>query len=184
MIRPAAVDRWAESALLRALPSLFLTYLIASLELRLLLDQQDEEKHKAGDFGRLQTVHRHMNNVGMKAFTDDVSMFIRDAVGLNHPRFGPSAVEQISDILEEAIKNDLIQEISAHVDELESIRSLYDFLDREFPNQKKSPMTSLRDVDPAGSIRYTIGSSKVGSDAAYEIVRTIRSARSGGTRNA
>lgn len=184
MIRPAAVDRWAESALLRALPSLFLTYLIASLELRLLLDEQDAEKHFAGDFGRLQTVHRYMNNVGMKRFTDDVSEFIRDAVGLNHPRFGPSAVEQIGDILEEAIKNELIQEISAHVDELESIRSLYDFLDRESPNQKKSPMTSLRDVDPAGSIRYNIGSSKVDSDAAYEIIRTIRSARSGGMKNA
>jgi hypothetical protein len=183
MIRPAAVDRWAESALKRALPSIFLTYLIGVLETTRLLTLGEKDKAKAGDLGKLRTINEEINSVGIKKFTDDTSDFFANAIGLTHTKFGPSAVEQLRNILNSEIRNELVSDVVNYAKDFESIGSLYEHLDQEHRTQKKSPMTSLRDVDPAGSIRYVQGTSKVSSEDAYEIMKTIRTGTSG-SRNA
>lgn len=177
MIRPAAVDRWAESAIKRVLPSIFMNYLIVSLETTRLLGLKSDEKQNAGDFGKLGEINKLISSEGLKEFADDACNFFATAIGLNHSQFYPSAVDQLNDILNAEIRQNLIAEIRNHVNDFESIGSLFDYLDQEYRGQKKSPMTSLRDVDPAGTLRYSKGTSKVSSEDAYEIIRVIRAGK-------
>ncbi|MEM7097954.1 MAG: helicase-related protein [Pseudomonadota bacterium] len=173
MIKPAAVDRWAESALVRALPSILLTYLIAVVEQQRLHDEPDSKKFGAHDMSKLQEINRLREEKGPIRFTDDLNDFVKGSVGLTHTKFSPSAVDQIGHILDEAMKDGLLQTIFQSVDDFESLSSLFDHLET-YQNHKKKPMTSLRDVDPAGLIKFVSGASRIGSETAYEIIRTIR----------
>ncbi len=177
MIKPAAVNRWAENAMVRTLPSLFQAYLVGVSESLSLLNAPDDKKHRVRNHERLDQVARIMNDLERITFRNNVCTFIYDSVGLNHPNYSPHAAEQFKIILREKI-NEIVDFLIDNV-ELEGLTSLFQEMNRKDPRFKKEPMTSLRDVDPAGHINYTKRNGRsASSEKVYDIMKLIRKGRS------
>ncbi len=154
MIRPAAVNRWAENALKRSLPSLIQAYLIGVEESLRLMDAEDEVKGLELNLERLNDITRLIGEHGTIGFKDLLKTFIFDAIGLNHPLFSPDAKEQFEDIIADELNEKYINNIEDMAKDTDGLRSFFKEVDDKYPKQKMAPMTSLRDVDPAGNINY------------------------------
>ena len=155
MIRPAAVNRWAENALKRALPSLIQAFLIGVEETLCLLAANDNQKSKVRNFERTKEIFAIINNRGSVGFKDDLTSFIFDAVGLNHEKFSPPAKEQFKNIISNELSEKYLDDFADLVDSgVEGLQSFFKEIDEKHPRQKLLPMISLRDVDPMGNINY------------------------------
>ena len=176
MIRPAAVNRWAENAMIRTLPSLFQAYLIGVCEPLSLLNTDDDHKHTVRNHERLENIVQIINKNTKITFRNNVCDFVNNSVGLNHPNFSPSASNQFKIILREQIRE--IIEWLCDNKELLGLTALFKELDRVEIRQKKEPMTSLRDVDPAGQIMYVRKNGTAANlQTTYEIMKIIRKGR-------
>lgn len=153
MIRPAAVNRWAENAMIRTLSSLLQVYLVAVREMSDLLNTDDEHKHMVKNYALLNEIMRVRNQQGSVNFMDHITDFIYRAIGLEHPRFTPSATDQFKLILREELR-DVVAIIERDHTELITLERLFKEIDQYHVRFKKYPMNSLRDVDPAGNIQY------------------------------
>lgn len=176
MIRPAAVNRWAENAMIRTLPSLLQAYLVGVCEQLALLSADDDHKHDVRNHERLSQIVQIINERTKITFRDNVCNFVNDSIGLNHPDYSPSAANEFRIILREQI-HDIIEFLLAN-QELLGLTVLFEEMDRVETRQKKTPMTSLRDVDPAGKIHYVKRYSRAAdSTTVYEIIKIIRKGR-------
>ncbi|MDA3807058.1 MAG: DEAD/DEAH box helicase [Thiomicrorhabdus sp.] len=177
MIRPAAVNRWAENAMIRTLPSLIQAYLVGLCENLELLTADDSSKHSVRNYERLEQIVQVINERSNITFIDNICVFVFEAIGLNHPIYFPSAANEFRLILREEVRNFVNSLVENH--DLIGLTALFKELDRVETKQKKEPMTSLRDVDPAGKINYVKrGGASVNSETACEIMRIIRQGRS------
>jgi hypothetical protein len=174
LIRPAAVNRWAENALVRSMPSIFQAYLIGVIELSFLIDADDSEKSRIGDYEKIDKINSMISSIGNIKFKSQLENFVYDAVGLTHSKYAPSAAEQFKDILRhEALKN-IVDDIIDNSDRYTTLRELFSSMDNMDKQRKRSPMTSLRDVDPLGNISFEKkGNLSVDSTNAYDIMRVI-----------
>ena len=155
MIRPAAVNRWAENALKRALPSLFQAYLIGVEETLRLLAKDDNQKSRVRNLERTNEILAMINEQGTVGFKDALSSFIFDAIGLNHEKFSPPAKEQFKNIVSNELSEKYLDNFANLVDGgVEGLQTYFKEIDERYPRQKLLPMTSLRDVDPVGNINY------------------------------
>ena len=177
MIRPAAVNRWAENAMIRTLPSLLQAYLVGVCENLALMDADDSHKHHVRNHERLEQIVQIINESTNIMFRDNVCDFVNDSIGLNHPDYSPSAANEFRVILREQIRE--IIEFLIINQELLGLTALFNEMNRVDTRQKKEPMTSLRDVDPAGQIQYVRRhGSAANSETVYEIMKIIRKGRS------
>ncbi len=155
MIRPAAVNRWAENALKRVLPSLIQAFLIGVSETLHLLEEKDDQKSSVGNLERTNEISAIINRQGANGFKESLSDFIFDAIGLNHDRYSPPAMEQFKDIVSNELSEKYLDDFSNLVDEgVEGLQTFFKEIDGRHPRQILLPMTSLRDVDPVGNINY------------------------------
>ena len=155
MIRPAAVNRWAEKALKRTLPSLIQAFLIGVEETLLLLEEKDNQKSRVRNLERTTEIAAIINKQGTVGFKDGLSSFIFDAIGLNHEKFSPPAKEQFKNIISNELNEKYLDDFADLVDHgVEGLKSFFKEIDERYPGQKLLPMTSLRDVDPVGYINY------------------------------
>lgn len=173
LVKPAAVNRWAEKALLRTIPSLFQCYLIAIRENIALLNCPDGDKHKLRGLDSPQEIKLLVTRDTDIVFNDSLRQFTDDAIGLSS-RFAPSAKEQFSNILAEEMINETKNEIVSEADNYASLDGFWSVQDQEDHERKHMPMTSLRDVDPAGNIIYRkMGSYSVNSNDARNLIRIL-----------
>jgi hypothetical protein len=178
MIRPAAVNRWAENAMVRTLPSLIQAYLIGVREALALLDAEDEEKHLVDDHERIPVIARIINQLSKVNFRKEVSSFLDNAIGLGHSTFAPSAADKFKLILNDELR-EIVDFLDQNQKEFLGLEDLFKQLDSDDRRKKKLPMTSLRDVDPAGLIEYVPERrNSAPAEIAREVMTIIRKGRS------
>ncbi len=143
MILPAAVDRWAEKALVRVMPSLFQEFVCGVSAIGQLCDAEDARK-------RLTTLYRMADDA--KTFLNDpanlraTERFMENALGL---AFSPSpeGAAYYRALLKEQLAR---YRKNLDVDRLVSMTQLTRFFEKV--DSMLRPMTSLRDVDLPGII--------------------------------
>ncbi|WP_442783222.1 DEAD/DEAH box helicase [Collimonas fungivorans] len=143
MILPAAVDRWAEKALIRVMPSFFQEYICGMNVIELLSQADDDKKRNVPTYLMAADVRDFLAN---PANMREVESFMEKALGLD---FSPSPEGR-------AYYKHLLKAQLAHyqqdlnVDRLVNATRLVKFF--EVRNNLLRPMTSLRDVDQPGVI--------------------------------
>lgn len=144
MILPAAVDRWAEKALVRVVPSFFQTYVCGLNAIESTAHKPDTEKSTIPPFSTTAHIKSWLKHdvIGAK---QAVTSFVKDAYGIK-PNFPTLGVEHYANLASYEVER-----ILRDVDQPRfSGSKLGDF----FTNRDRAmrPMTSLRDVDEPGFI--------------------------------
>ncbi|MGA3982432.1 DEAD/DEAH box helicase [Ralstonia nicotianae] len=162
MILPAAVDRWAEKALVRVMPSFFQEYVCGMNAIERLCAADDDKKRNSPTFAMAPDVRDFLDvPANMKA----TEAFMEKALGLS---FSPSPEGK-------SYYRSLLKEQLTHyqqdfgVDRLVNATHLVKFFAAR--NSLLRPMTSLRDVDQPGLIHES------GVDASFKPVRDGMTAR-------
>lgn len=153
MILPAAVDRWAEKALVRVMPSFFQEYLCGVHAIKLLCEASEDRKAQAPTFREAPQARTHLAQAGAAA---NVERFMAHALGL-HVTPAPEGEPYYRALLKEQLsryQQDMAQ--NSHV--------MGTVLNKFFEIRNKSlrPMTSLRDVDLPGVLHGASGEEGVG----------------------
>lgn len=146
MIQPPAIDRWAEKALARVVPSFFQTYLVSVLGISSLISKSEDQKNRAITYGRVSDV------IGAAAdpvsFREGIVNFISSAVGLTS-EYGPPNDDFYKALIQTRVKQ-LFDDIRGNDMASLSMRDFFEQLARQSPESLEKPMTSLRDVDVPG----------------------------------
>jgi hypothetical protein len=170
MITPAAIDRWAENALQRVIPSFFQTYLCGVRAIQGLVQAPDDEKSVAPRYSLVKDIRKLVDAHPLKEKTA-IARFLATSFGVTAP-FEPVGAEYYRGMAESAIANimkDMMQP------RFESTQLKY-FLETRLKNNR--PMTSLRDVDEPGIIvaynREPRDTRPVKPEALEKVLRFIR----------
>ncbi|MCU7926833.1 MAG: helicase [Candidatus Thiodiazotropha sp. (ex Dulcina madagascariensis)] len=155
MILPAAVDRWAEKALVRVMPSFFQEYVCGIQAIEELCALDDTKKSQAPAYFMATDVKNFLSNpIHMKT----TESFMEKALGLD---FSPSPEGKT--YYKALLKDQMTHyQQDLDVDRLVNATRLSKFF--EARNSLLRPMTSLRDVDQPGVIhesKHDSGNRKV-----------------------
>jgi hypothetical protein len=142
MVLPAAVDRWAEKAIRRVIPSVMQEYLCGVSRIWEIASATPEMKPEVRDFKRTEQVREYLQN---PLHRDELTKFVIDALGLavRPPLEG------------ELYYRSLVQrEISGYRNDMDVVQLRHTDFKNFFEQKDQSlrPMTSLRDVDQPGFI--------------------------------
>jgi hypothetical protein len=182
MIAPPAVERWAENAIRRVLASLVQTWAVMR-ENRDFVRAPDNAKSRTDCFETIVPIRSLIRNdpTGFTAQLGDFTLRAigfegRGAGGLGRPIYG------------ELYRALVDQEISRFVTSIRNFDTplrLYEYWE-DSAAPFKPPMTSLRDVDEAGTIaagafdaRVTHGRRNIDQDDLVRVMRAIRHQRGG-----
>ncbi|MCP5260356.1 MAG: helicase [Rhodoferax sp.] len=162
MILPAAVDRWAEKALVRVMPSFFQEYVCGMNAIERLCAADDDKKRNSPTFAMAPDVRDFLAvPANMKA----TEAFMEKSLGLS---FSPSP--EGKNYYRSLLKSQLTHyQQDLGVDRLVNSTRLVQFFAAR--NSLLRPMTSLRDVDQPGLIHES------SADAAYKRVADGMTAR-------
>lgn len=162
MILPAAVDRWAEKALVRVMPSFFQEYICGMNAIERLCAADDDKKRNSPTFAMADAVRDFLAApANMKA----TEAFMERALGLS---FSPSPEGR--NYYRSLLKNQLAHyQQDLGIDRYVNATRLVQFFAAR--NNLLRPMTSLRDVDQPGLIRES------GIDASSRQVKDGMTAR-------
>lgn len=163
MILPASVDRWAEKALVRVMPSFFQEYLCGINAIETLCEAENDNKRNSTIYSMATDARDFLRNpANMKATV----AFMEKALGLD---FSPSPEGKL--YYKALLKNQLSRyQQDLNVDRLVNATRLVKFF--EARDNLLRPMTSLRDVDQSGIIHE----SKF--DASWKLVKDGATSRS------
>lgn len=145
MVTPAAIDRWAERAVERVLPSFFQSAVCGAMALSRLLAAPDAEKGKVNSLDYASGVIA-LYNKDRLAFINEVCDFIELAIGLTQ-NFAPDGKAHYQKMVKEKVRA-IMEELQMGANKNTSLKDFF-----ESQSMLMRPMTSLRDVDEAGSIR-------------------------------
>jgi hypothetical protein len=148
MVQPAAIDRWAERAVERVLPSLFQAFVCGVTPSNDIIKAHPADK---GDVKPNSSIPEILSwyNAGQKAFLEGVIGFIERALGLD-TNFAPPG-ESLPHYKEVAERR--IRDILNRIGERDWAGSPLPTFFKGQTNPLWRPMTSLRDVDEGGVIR-------------------------------
>lgn len=168
MILPAAVDRWAEKALVRVMPSFFQEYVCGVSAIESLCAAPDDKKRTIVSNAWAEEARNFINNPANAKATE---AFMEKAMGL---AFSPSPEGKA--YYKALIKNQLAHyQQDFAIERLVVSTRLVKFF--EGRNALLRPMTSLRDVDQSGVIheaKYDAASKKAGDGATERAMYFIR----------
>jgi hypothetical protein len=172
MVQPAAIDRWAERAVERVLPSFFQSAVCGAMSVSLLMELDDDKKGKWAPLDYATNVLA-LYNKDRLAFETGVCAFIELAIGLTD-NFAPEGKAHYQRMVKEKVRT-IMDELGSGPNKN---TSLYAFFDGQ-PVMMR-PMTSLRDVDEAGTIRKGSwdanpkGKPMLNAEQVIEVMDTIR----------
>jgi hypothetical protein len=144
MIAPPAIERWADRAIARTVPSLVQTWLAGVHFQRRIVTATDAAKLQLPLPATVEQLSRILANPTEFA---DCAAFVREAVGIHGSEGQPSNPEYYADLITEELRR---IEVAASSDQFTG--RLADFWNNRLSGLQR-PMTSLRDVDAAGTIR-------------------------------
>ncbi len=143
MILPAAVDRWAEKALVRVMPSFFQEYVCGLNAIKSLCALDEDKKRYSPTFSKAPDVRDFLAvPANMKA----TQSFMEKALGLSFSP-SPEGKQYYRSLLKDQLTH---YQQDLHVDRLVNGTRLVQFFAAR--NSLLRPMTSLRDVDQPGLI--------------------------------
>lgn len=168
MILPAAVDRWAEKALVRVMPSFFQEYICGVNAIEMLCAADDDNKRNSPVYSMATDVRDFLSNpINMKT----VEVFMEKALGL---AFSPSPEGKA--YYKSLLRDQLTRyQQDLNVERLVNATRLGKFF--EVRSNLLRPMTSLRDVDQPGIIhesKVDAASRKVRDDVTARVMLFIR----------
>lgn len=143
MILPASVDRWAEKALVRVMPSFFQEFVCGIHAITRICDAEDKDKPGIKIYATANEAKQMLDNSVMMKSTEN---FMEKALGLNFMP-SPSGKTYYRSLIKKELDNYLID---MHQPRLVNGTNLVRFF--ELRNAMNRPMTSLRDVDQPGVI--------------------------------
>lgn len=162
MILPAAVDRWAEKALVRAMPSFFQEYVCGINAIERVCGSDDDKKRNSPTYAMAADVRDFL---AMPVNMKTTEAFMEKALGL---AFSPSP--EGKNYYRALLRNQLTHyQQDLGVDRLVSSTPLVKFFAAR--DNLLRPMTSLRDVDQPGLIH------EASADATYKRVTDGMTAR-------
>lgn len=168
MILPAAVDRWAEKAQVRVMPSFFQEYVCGVNAIVGLCEADDDKKRSAPTYLMAQDVRDFLAKAQSFKDTED---FMAEALGLNVVPAPDGAPYYRA-----RLRNELAQyQVDLGNPRLVNGTVTGRFLQERAPALR--PMTSLRDVDEPGIIHeshFDAYNFKVPEDATESVMRFIR----------
>ena len=168
MILPAAVDRWAEKALVRVMPSFFQEYVCGVNAIKQICAADGERKRNVSSYSMATDARDFLDNPANMTATET---FMENALGL---KFLPSP--EGKQYYRALLKQQLLHyQQDLHVDRLINATRLVKFF--EVRNNLLRPMTSLRDVDQPGVIyeaKYDAASKFVRDDVTARAMLFIR----------
>lgn len=144
MVQPAAIDRWAERAIERVLPSLFQSYFCGVKPSRGVIDAVEVEKSKIRTNDAIPEI---LSICREKSFYDEVLGFIDQSLGLDTD-FAPEGMPFYQERVERRVR-----EIVSRIGERDWSNGTLPSFFKNQPDPMWRPMTSLRDVDQSGVIR-------------------------------
>lgn len=143
MILPAAIDRWAEKALVRVMPSFFQEYVCGVSAIELFCEAESARKRNLPLFLMADDAKNFLSNATNLRATE---LFMEKALGLGvSPE--PEGASYYRALIKEQIAN---YRKNLEVPRLTSMTRLSKFF--ELLDSMLRPMTSLRDVDQPGVI--------------------------------
>ncbi|WP_321853904.1 C-terminal helicase domain-containing protein [Burkholderia cenocepacia] len=168
MILPAAVDRWAEKALVRVMPSFFQEYVCGINVIQALCAADDEVKQRVPSYLMAADARAYMATPANVKATE---AFMEKALGLQFMP-SPEGKKYYQALLKNQI-NRYRQDLD--VDKYVNATRLVRFF--EVRDNRLRPMTSLRDVDQPGFIRESgidAASKRVAAGATARVMTFIR----------
>ncbi|MCK8787231.1 hypothetical protein M0638_22925 [Roseomonas sp. NAR14] len=192
MISPPAIERWADKAVRRTVPSLFQAFFAGVLHQRYFVAAGDAEKadvtfpRTVADVRNEMTKDRSGARISWdkdtgKAVVDDCIAFVQRAVGLRGTVGGAPVPDHYERLIRDEIGN--IQGVIEVGDYTGDLSRFWEAQWRGLPK----PMTSLRDVDEAGEISAAPSTPRVpriSSERLAAAMRLIRNRRAGDRRSA
>lgn len=149
MVAPAAIDRWADKAIERVLPSLLQTYLAGIRFVKEMTLEPPESKKAVRDLAWIPNTNHLFEKQGA-VLVDGACSFIYKALGLDNETFAPYHKRHYLEDIRHRVVHQLSDWASDKSMAEQSIVNFY----KERPSSLQRPMTSLRDVDEAGEIRF------------------------------
>ena len=151
MVSPAAIDRWATRAVERVMPSFIQAYLAGVCYVRDVLNAEPDQKEWVADYAWIPTIVTRLRNPALRGpFIKGICDFVEKAIGLGDAAFAPGAPQHYQEIVRQRVEGLLS---SWERDALGETRPLSEYF-RAQVSVMNRPMTSLRDVDEAGTIYF------------------------------
>ncbi|ANM08337.1 hypothetical protein AMC78_PD00833 (plasmid) [Rhizobium phaseoli] len=144
MIAPPAIERWADRAIARTVPSLLQTWLAGVLFQRQMVAAAAATKPIVTLPATVEQLSRVLSNPANLA---DCAAFIREAVGIHSTEGAPANPDYYADLIAQEVRR---IEVAASSDQFTG--RLSDFFSNPLSGLQR-PMMSLRDVDAAGRIQ-------------------------------
>ncbi|HVV52250.1 MAG TPA: DEAD/DEAH box helicase family protein [Polyangia bacterium] len=150
MIAPPAVERWAERALERTIPSLFQLWLAGVLYQRRIVEADADAKSRVRFPGTVEAVASLFTDAGGPERFEQCVAFVQRAIGVESVNGGAgNSAAYYRNLVRDGVKQIRAEICSGNIP-----GRLSDFWRNEFnPLRRRQPMTSLRDVDEAGIIQ-------------------------------
>ncbi|MGC2079502.1 MAG: helicase C-terminal domain-containing protein, partial [Xanthobacteraceae bacterium] len=173
MIAPPAIERWADRAILRIIPSLVQNWLIGKIYQEQFAEDEDPTKKRIRIFSKVTYVRSLVNRMRAMEFIDELERYILDCIGLDAIHGGAQSQRQTITML----VRERIREFVRLLEMPTADGDLSDFWE-EFRANIDSPMTSLRDVDAPGTVRPYVDTRK--HNAKERFTTVMRFIREGG----
>ncbi len=154
MISPPAIERWADRALERTIPSLVQTWLAGVHYQRAFVAAPDGRKSSVRLPATVEAVNELFAGIGGPTSFDDCVAFVRAAVGVSASTGGAG---RSADYYRELVLRG-VREVRDEIASGNFTGPLHEFWENaQNPLRRNKPMMSLRDVDESGRI---VGSSR------------------------
>lgn len=152
MIAPAAIERWAENALIRVIPSLFQAWLNGFFEQKVFMEASD--RRKVYPIDNTFIIKRLINKTGSDEFNDRLGSFVKKAVGIEGRGKTHIGKPNNQDFYIGTLLNGTSRIVEDLNERADTSTPLHEFWTHSAV--AKQPMKSLRDIDDAGTIRASM----------------------------
>jgi hypothetical protein len=175
MIPPPAVQRWADRAIRRVIPSVLQAYLCAVVEQELFARAPDADKQNARTFTTAAQIRAWATNHpgGETAAIRAVRDFAIDAIGIDGRGAGAIGATTHTEHYQRLVE-DRMREVVQKFTERSDASQLSNFWQMNESVTFRKPMTSLRDVDAGGVILGATRDPYRGRGVHLETVRHVR----------
>jgi hypothetical protein len=168
MVKPAAIDRWAENAIERVVPSFFQCWLCGVRTILEFIDRAEDEKQHV----RTCIMVGQIASMDRQHLQEQAVDFIVRAIGL-YTRFSPQdSIPFYEDLINQKVR-DLLDDIYSPANAHLNLRDFFKEINRGNTKTLAKPMTSLRDVDQPAQLHPRKSASNLKEEEFNELLRFL-----------
>lgn len=170
MVQPAAIDRWAEKAVQRVIPSVFQAGICGVAAARDFLRMEDDKKATWKTNAEIRDILPDYQRNPI-LFIDQISNFVSLAIGLKDG-YAPQGEDYYKAEVKKRIRR-MVEEMAEQQNRNSSLKTYFE----QNTDSLLKPMTSLRDVDQAGLIRLAakdVDGSRLSDEDVRDVMAFVR----------